>query len=40
MFNKDVEELKKKQTEMNNKTTEMRSTLEGINNRITDAEGQ
>jgi len=31
MFTKDLEELKKKQTEMNN-------TLEGINSRITEAE--
>ena len=31
MFTKEVEELKKKQTEMNN-------TLEGINSRITEAE--
>jgi len=33
MFTKDLEELKKKQTEMNN-------TLEGIKSRIIDAEGQ
>ena len=32
MFTKDLEELKNKQTEMNN-------TLEGINSRITEAEG-
>ena len=31
MFTKDLEELENKQTEMNN-------TLEGINNRITEAE--
>ena len=31
MFNKDLDELKNKQTEMNN-TTEMKNTLEGINN--------
>ena len=31
MFTKDLEELKNKQTEMNN-------TLEGINSRITEAE--
>ena len=37
MFNKDLEELKNKQTEMN-KITEMKNTLEGINNRITEAE--
>ena len=35
MFNKDLEELKKKQTEMNNTITEMKTTLEGINSRIT-----
>ena len=34
MFNKDLEELKNKQTEM----TEMKNTLEGINNRKTGAE--
>ena len=33
MFTKDLEELKNKQTEMN-------STLEGIDSRITEAEGQ
>ena len=33
MFTKDVEELKNKQTEMNN-------TLEGINSRITEVEEQ
>ena len=38
MFNKDLEELKKKQTEMNNIITKMKNTLEGINNRITEAE--
>ena len=38
MFNKDLEELKNKQTEMNNKINEMKITLEGINSRITDAE--
>ena len=38
MFNKDLEELKYKQTEMNNTITEMKNTLEGINNRITMAE--
>ena len=31
MFNKDLEELRNRQTEMNN-------TLEGINSRITEAE--
>ena len=46
MFNKDVEELKKKhlqelknkETEMKNAITEMKNTLEGINSRITEAE--
>ena len=32
MFNEDLEEVKNRQTEMNN-------TLEGINSRITEAEG-
>ena len=39
MFNKDLEEIKNKQTEMNT-ITEMKNTLEGINNRITEAEEQ
>ena len=34
MFNKDPEELKNKQTEMNDTITEMKNTLEGINSRI------
>ena len=38
MYNKDLEELKNKQTEMNNTITEMKITLEGINSRITEAE--
>ena len=38
MFNKDLEELKNKQTQMNNTITEMKNTLEGINNRITEGE--
>ena len=37
-FNKDLEELKSKQTMMNNKITEIKNTLEGIKNRITEAE--
>ena len=37
-FNKDPEELKSKQTVMNNKITEIKNTLEGINSRITEAE--
>ena len=40
MFNKDLEELKNKQTEMNNTVTEIKNTLEGINGRITEAEEQ
>ena len=42
MFNKDLGELKNKQTEMNNTKTEMKNTLEGINTeaeeRISDPE--
>ena len=38
MFNKDLEELKNKQTEVNNTITEMKTTLEGINSRINEAE--
>ena len=37
-FNKDLEELKSKQTMMNNKINEIKNTLEGINCRITEAE--
>ena len=33
MFNKDLEELKNKQTEMKNTITDTKNTLEGINNR-------
>ena len=32
MFNKDRVELKNKQTVINNSTTDMKNTLEGINN--------
>ena len=39
-FNKDLEELKSKQTVMNNTITEIKNTLEGINIRITEAEEQ
>ena len=38
MFNTDLEELKNKQTEMNDTITDMKNTLEGINSRITEAE--
>ena len=40
MFTKDLEELKKKETEMNNTIIEMKNTLEGNNSRITEAEEQ
>ena len=39
-FNKNLEELKSKQTTTNNTITEMKNTLEGINSRITKAEKQ
>ena len=39
-FNKALEELKSKQTMMNNTITEIKNTLEGINSRITKAEEQ
>ena len=34
-FNKDLEELKSKQTMMNNAINEIKNSLEGINSRIT-----
>ena len=37
-FNKDLEELKSKQTMMNNPMNEIKNSLEGINSRITEAE--
>ena len=37
-FNKDLQELKSKQTMMNNKINEIKNSLEGINSRITEAE--
>ena len=37
MFNKDLEELKNKKSEMNYTITEMKYTLEGINSRIIEA---
>ena len=40
MFNKDLKELKGKQTEVNNTITEMKNILEGINNNINEAEKQ
>ena len=40
MFNKDLEEIKKSQSIMNNAITEVKSTLEGSNSRITDEENR
>ena len=37
-FHKDLEELKSKQTMMNNTINEIKNSLEGINSRITEAE--
>ena len=37
-FNKDLGELKGKQTVMNNTISEIKNSLEGINSRITEAE--
>ena len=37
MFNTDLEELKSKQTMMNNTIYEIKNSLEGINSRITEA---
>ena len=39
-FNKDLEELKSKQTVMNNTIIENKNILEVINSRITEAEGR
>ena len=38
MFSEDLEEIKKSQSIMNNTITEIKSTLEGTNSRITEAE--
>ena len=38
MFNKDLEEIKKSQSIMNNAMTEIKSTLEGNSHRIMEAE--
>ena len=40
MFNKELEEIKKSQSIMSNAITEIKSTLEGNNSRITEAEGR
>ena len=37
-FNKDLEELKSKQTMMNNTISKIKNSLEGTNSRITEAE--
>ena len=37
-FNKDLEELKSKQTMMNNAINEIKNSLQGISSRITEAE--
>ena len=37
-FNKDLEELKNKHSETNNTINKIKSTLEGINSRISEAE--
>ena len=37
-INKDLEELKNKHTETNNKIIEIKNALEGINGRISEAE--
>ena len=39
-FNKDLEELKRKQTMMNNTINEIKNSLEGVRSRITEAEEQ
>ena len=38
MFNKDLEELKSKQTMMNNTINDIKNSLQGINSRIIEAE--
>ena len=38
MFNKDLDEIKKSQIIKNNAITKIKSTLEGMNSRMTDAE--
>ena len=38
MFNKDLKEIRKSQSIMNYAITEIKNTLEGTNNRITEAE--
>ena len=38
MFNKDLEEIKNRQSAMTNTTIEIKNTLEGTNSRLTEAE--
>ena len=38
MFNKDLEEIKERQSIMNNAITEIKNTLEGTNSRIMEVE--
>ena len=38
MFNKDLEEIKKSQSIMNNEINKIKRTLQGTNNRIMEAE--
>ena len=40
MFNEDLEEIKKSQSIMDNPISEIKSTLEGTNSRITEAENR
>ena len=40
VYNKELAKIKNNQTELNNKITEMKSTLEGIITRINEAEEQ
>ena len=40
LFRSDLEELKSKQTMMNDTINEIKNSLEGINSRITEAEEQ
>ena len=39
-FNKDLEELKSKQTMMNNTINDIKNSIEGINSRITEAQDE
>ena len=40
MFNKELEDLKNKQTKMDSTVSEMKNTLEGIKSRVTESEEQ